>query len=123
MYYVQQRENVLREVAGTKTKARWLVWTGFLAFVVGFGLFAFADLSFIKQVSSAIQNGGQAPQTASPFGREVGGVPIGLAGWALAAVGMLLLIIGIVLHIVATSRRKRVNRDFPPRPPWQGTGP
>jgi hypothetical protein len=126
VYYVQQlqqRENFLREVAATKTKARWLVWTGFLAFVVGFGLFAFADLSFIKQVSNAIQNGGQAPPTASPFGREVGGVPIGLAGWALGAVGALLLIVGIVLHIVATSRRKRVDRDFPLRPPWQGAGP
>ena len=31
--------------------------------------------------------------------------------------GQILLIIGIVLHVVATSRRKRVDREFPlPRP-------
>lgn len=123
MYQIQQRENFLREVASTKTKARWLAWTGFVTLLVGFGLFAYADLSFIKQVSNAIQNGGQAPPTTSPFGRNVGGVPIGLIGWALGAVGMVLLIVGIVLHIVATSRRRRADRDFPVPRPWQGARP
>jgi pSer/pThr/pTyr-binding forkhead associated (FHA) protein len=119
----QRRENFLREVAATKTKARWLAWSGFLLFVVGFGIFAAADLSFIKSISDAIQSGDSAPPTTSPFGREVGGVPIGLAGWALAAVGALLLIIGIVLHVVATSRRKQAYRDFPVLPPWPGDQP
>ena len=122
-YVDQQRENFLREVAGTKTKARWLAWTGFLMFVVGFGIFAAADLSFIKGINDAIQNGGEPPPTISPFGREIGGVPFGLAGWALAALGSILLIVGIVLHIVATSRRRRAYRDFPMLPPWQGAGP
>jgi hypothetical protein len=121
-YVNQQRENFLREVAATKTKARWLAWTGFLMFVAGFGIFAAADLSFIKGISDAIQNGGEPPPTASPFGREIGGVPFGLAGWALAALGTIVLIVGIVLHIVATSRRRRAYRDFPVPPPWQGAG-
>jgi pSer/pThr/pTyr-binding forkhead associated (FHA) protein len=119
----QQRENFLREVAATKTKARWLAWTGFLLFVVGFGIFAAADLNFIKSISDSIQNGYSAPPTTSPLGREVGGIPIGLAGWALAAVGMLLLIVGIVLHVVATSRRKQAYREFPVLPPWPGAQP
>ena len=123
LYNVQQRENFLREIAATRTKARWLVWTGFLAFVVGFGLFAFADLSFLKEISNSIQNGGEPSPTTSPFGREVGGVPIGLIGWALGALGMMLLIVGIVLHIVATSRRRRADREFPISPPWQSAGP
>jgi pSer/pThr/pTyr-binding forkhead associated (FHA) protein len=122
-YVNQQRESFLREVAATKTKARWLAWTGFLAFVVGFGIFAAADLSFIKEVSSAIQNGGPVSPTTSPFGREIGGIPYGLAGWALAALGMMLLIVGIVVHIVATSRRRRAYRDFPVPPPPLGAGP
>jgi hypothetical protein len=122
-YVNQQRENFLREVAATKTKARWLAWTGFLMFVVGFGIFAAADLSFIKGISDAIQNGGEPSPTISPFGREIGGVPVGLAGWALAALGAILLIVGIVLHIVATSRRRRAYRDFPMLPPWQSAGP
>ena len=122
-YVNQQRENFLREVAATKTKARWLAWTGFLMFVVGFGIFAAADLSFIKGISDAIQNGGEPPPTTSPFGREIGGVPFGLVGWALAALGMILLVVGIVLHIVATSRRRRAYRDFPVPPPWPDPGP
>jgi FHA domain len=86
-YVNQQRENFLREVAATGTKARWLVWVGFVMFVAGFGIFAAVDLNFI--------------------------------GWALAATGMLLLIFGIVLHVVATSRRKQAYREFPVLSPWQ----
>lgn len=119
----QQRENFLREVAGTRTKARWLAWTGFLLLVVGFGIFAAADLSFIKSISDSIQNGDSAPPTTSPFGREVGGVPIGIVGWALGAVGMLMLIVGIVLHVITTSRRKQAYREFPVLPPWPGAQP
>lgn len=122
-YVNQQRENFLREVAATKTKARWLAWTGFLMFVVGFGIFAAADLSFIKAIIDASQNGGEPPPATSPFGREIGGVPFGLAGWALAALGVILLVVGIVLHIVATSRRRRAYREFPVLPPWQDAGP
>jgi len=35
-------------------------------------------------------------------------------GGLVNLVGMLLIIAGIVLHIVATSRRRRVDRDLPP---------
>jgi hypothetical protein len=114
------RDNFLREIAATRTKARWLVWTGFLAFVVGFALFAAADLGFLKQVSTDIQTGSTDPPV-SPFGRDIAGIPSGLLGWALAALGMLLLVVGIVLHIVATSRRKRVERELPVPAPWPGS--
>ncbi len=120
-YVNQQRENFLREVAATRTKARWLIWTGFAAFVVGFGIFAAVDLNLLKQISNGTQNPDSGPPT-DPFGRPVGGIPLGLIGWALAAVGMLLLIVGIVLHVVATSRRKQAYREFPPLAPWQGPG-
>jgi uncharacterized membrane protein len=110
--YVQQRDNFLREIAATRTKARWLIWTGFLLFVVGFTLFAAADIGFLKQVSTEIQTSSTAPPV-SPFGRDIAGIPSGLLGWALGALGMLLVIVGIVLHVVATSRRKRVERELP----------
>jgi pSer/pThr/pTyr-binding forkhead associated (FHA) protein len=109
---VEQRDSFLREIAATRTKARWLIWTGLLFFVAGFAVFAFTDLSFIKQVSSGLQSGSPPSSITSPFGRNVGGVPVGLLGWAAAMVGILLLIVGIVLHIVATSRRKRVEREL-----------
>jgi pSer/pThr/pTyr-binding forkhead associated (FHA) protein len=120
---VLQRDSFLRDIAATRTKARWLIWTGFLFFVGGFAVFAFTDLSFIKQVSNSLQSGSPPSSITSPFGRNVGGVPVGLLGWAAAVIGMLLLIVGIVLHIVATSRRKRVEREYPlPTPgPYSGS--
>ena len=109
-WIMEQRANFFREIAATKTKARWLVWTGFVAFVVGFGIFAAGVLGFIKQAGSAVQTSGGV---TSPFGPDIGGFPLGLLGWALGALGMLLLVVGIVLHIVATSRHKQVDRKFP----------
>lgn len=127
VYYVQQlqqRENFLREVAATKTKARWLAWTGFALFVVGFGTFAAADLSFIKSIIDATRSGGQPDPGISPFGKEIGGIPFGIIGWAAAALGVILLIVGIVLHVIATSRRRQAYRDFPVlTPSWPGNGP
>jgi hypothetical protein len=119
---IQQRDSFLREVAATRTKARWLVWLGLLLFVAGFALFAAADLNFLKQIASDIQSNGPPPPPSDPFGRPIFGIPSGLLGWAIGAVGGLMLVIGIVLHIVATSRRKRVERDYPLPMPWPPNG-
>jgi uncharacterized membrane protein len=116
-HIVQQRDDFLRAVAATKTKARWLVWIGFLFFVVGFALFASGAIGFLNQISSDIQSDNPTPPT-DPFGAKIGGIPSGLLGWALSAVGILVLIIGIVLHIVAAARRKRVDRDYPMPAAW-----
>ena len=120
---IQQRDSFMREIAGTRTKARWLVWLGLLLFIAGFAMFAAADLNFLKQIASDIQsNAAPAPPT-DPFGRPIFGIPSGLLGWAIAAIGALMLVIGIVLHIVATSRRRRVERDYPMPMPWPHGGP
>ena len=120
---IQQRESFLREIAGTKTKARWLVWLGLLLFVAGFALFAAADVNFLKQIANDVQNNGNTAPPSDPFGRPIAGIPSGLLGWAIAAVGGLMLMIGIVLHIVATSRRRRVERQYPLPMAWPPGGP
>jgi hypothetical protein len=120
---VQQRDSFLREIAATRTKARWLVWLGLLLFIAGFALFAAADLNFLKQIANDIQSTGTPPPPSNPFGRPIYGIPSGLLGWAVAAIGALMLMIGIVLHIVATSRRRRVERDYPLPMPWPPGGP
>ena len=66
----QQRENFLREVAATGTKARWLVWMGFVMFVVGYGIFAAVDLNLLKQVSAGIQYPGSGPPQTRPGGQS-----------------------------------------------------
>ncbi len=120
---IQQRDSFLRDIAATKTKARWLVWIGLLLFLAGFALFAAADLNFIRQIINDLQSRSTAPPS-NPFGHNIGGVPAVLLGAGLAAIGMMLLVIGILLHIVATSRRRRVERELPlPPPPWRQYGP
>lgn len=119
-YLIEQRENFLREIAATKTRARWLIWTGLVSFVAGFAIFAAGVLGFIKQVSGDVSTGAQ-PSGTTPFGHTVDGIPSGLIGWSMGALGMLLIIVGIVLHIVATSRRRRIDRELPAEP-WPGTG-
>lgn len=116
----QQHDSFLAEVAATKTRARWLIWTGFLTFVAGFGLFAYADLSLIKRITDSFQSS-SPPDLQNPLGREIAGVPLGLIGWVLGAVGGLLLIVGIVLHIIATSRRRQAEEKFRVLPPWEFT--
>jgi hypothetical protein len=85
-------------------------------FVAGAGTFAAADLSFLKQVSAAIRTGAAPPSAAGLLGREVAGILLGLADGALAVVGLVLLVTGIVLFRVAAARRRRADRDFTPRP-------
>jgi pSer/pThr/pTyr-binding forkhead associated (FHA) protein len=118
---IQRRDSFMREIAGTRTKARWLVWLGLLLFIAGFAMFAAADLNFLKQIASDVGSNSTAPPS-DPFGRPILGIPSGLLGWAIAAAGSLMLVIGIVLHIVATSRRKRVERDYPMPMPWPPNG-
>jgi len=119
---IQQRDSFLRDVARTKTKARWLVWLGLVLFVAGFALFAVADLNFLKQIASDIQSTSPPPPPSNPFGPPIFGIPSGLLGWAIAAIGAIMLLIGIVLHIVATSRRRRVERDYPIPLQWPPSG-
>ncbi|HYB86924.1 MAG TPA: FHA domain-containing protein [Streptosporangiaceae bacterium] len=109
----QQRQRYLREAAATKSKARRLAPVGFLIFAAGLGLFAAADLTFLRQVGSAVRGGGPVSPTASPFGQEIAGLPLGPAGWAVAALGMILLAASIALHVAAASRCRRAGRTFP----------
>jgi hypothetical protein len=111
--YVQQRESFLREIAGTKTKARVLAWLGFTFLVSGVIVYGATILRFIKQIGPDAD-----PQDAQLLGPEVAGIPIGVIGLAAALIGMVLLIVGVVLHISASAKRRRADRDMPmPYPP------
>jgi hypothetical protein len=116
--YLQQvlleRQSFLREVAATRTRARFFVWLGVVVMVTGIVtmLVVFGDLF------SGIDDfpGPGAPE--NPFGRELGGVPIVLIGGGAEILGLLMIVIGIVLHVVATARRRDVDRRLPdPRLP------
>jgi hypothetical protein len=109
---VQQRDGFFREIAATKTKASRLIWTGVVLLVVGVSVYASMVIGFMSNVSDGLSNPSSFDLN-DPFGPSVGGVPVGLLGWAAAALGTLLIIIGIVLHIVATARRRQVEVSYP----------
>jgi FHA domain len=117
----QERAGFAREIAAARTKAKRLIVAGFLMFVLGGGTYAWAVLRFVKQVNGQIND--QTGQFTSPslFGPNVAGVPVGLIGFAVAGIGAILVVVGLVLHIVAASRRKRLETT--PIPFWQTAAP
>ncbi len=123
--YIQQvreeRDSFARDIASTKTKASRLIWIGFAMFVVGGGTYAWAILRFAGQVDRLSVDDPDVFQPPSLFGPTVGGIPVGLIGFAVAGVGSLLLVVGVVLHVVAAARRRRLDAQAPI--PWQVVPP
>jgi FHA domain-containing protein len=108
---LQQRESFLREVAATRTKARWFVWLGLILFILGLAAALYAFISAGISISSL--RPGHIPN-----GREFI-VVFGFGAVANVA-GEILIVVGIVLHVIATARRRRLNERLPapvPRPP------
>lgn len=123
--YVQQaRQSFLREVAATRTKARVLVWLGLLVFVAGGAVYTAVILRFIQRVPTFGPD--TSPEDIDFLGPEVHGVPIGVIAFAAAGIGSVMIVVGIVLHVVASARRRRVDQDLPvpvPPPPMPGYAP
>ena len=102
----EERESFLQSVAATRTKASWLIWIGAGLTIVGLII---AGNSFYQIFTGSLN------ATNTNVFRGLGGAYI--IGVFAVMGGQVLIIIGIVLHVVATARRKRVDREFPlPRP-------
>jgi hypothetical protein len=110
---IHQRDGFLREIAATKTRATRLIWLGVVLVLMGSGLFASMMIGFMSKVWGGLDNPKSVVNGGMLAGPTLGGIPVGLLGWALAAVGMVLVVIGIVLHVVATARRRRVLPNQP----------
>ncbi|KAB7741966.1 FHA domain-containing protein [Nostocoides sp. F2B08] len=120
-YVRQERASFLREIAATKTRARFLVWTGLIVFTIGFAMAGFAVLQTLARINDALGDPSPAPPDFSDFyGTPILGIPSGLLGFGLSGIGSMLLVFGIALHVVASARRRRLDRELPqPHPaPW-----
>jgi hypothetical protein len=105
---IQQRENFFREIAATKTKARGLIWTGVVVFVVGLAVAVVGWYTYFGQIVDFASASGMPTQD------DFSGFLVFALGALVNLVGVLLIIAGTVLHIVATARRRRVDRELPP---------
>ncbi|MFI9817382.1 FHA domain-containing protein [Saccharothrix variisporea] len=118
-YVLQQRDGFLREIAATRTRATRLIWIGAAMIVGGGAVFAAMILRTMSDLGEALDlpaEPGVMPDFQFDFmGPRVGGMPVGLIGWAVCGIGNVLLIAGIVLHVVATARKRKVDARFPVR--------
>ena len=113
-YVIQAREGFFSEIAATRTKASRLIWTGLTLFVIGLGIAYAGGYSFFELIVGApLDQSAPPPDSVGFLTAAVGAVT--------NTVGLLLMIIGTGLHIVATSRRRLVDRELPP-PPVQYRG-
>lgn len=111
------RESFLREVAATRTRARAFIWLGVVLVVAGIGMALFVVSGFFSDLGDAIGSEQITDPPQSPFGEEVGGVPLMVIAAGLEVAGVLMIVIGIVLHVTATARRRDVDRRYPVHPP------
>lgn len=113
--YIHQRESFLREIAATRTRARWLLWAGFIVFVTGFGIELFGSMNYMRSITGMLDQGfgpsSRVPETLP----SMGGFQLAFVGAGVVAIGVVLFVVGLVLHVVAASRRKRVDREAPLR--------
>ena len=116
-YIQQQRASFAREIAATKTKARWFVWLGIVIVVLGVAAFGRMVLRFMQAIYDSFLTG-QPPDLGSIFGEKILGLSSGLFGFAVGGAGELMIIIGVILHITATARRRRMERELPLPSPW-----
>jgi hypothetical protein len=113
----QQRASFAREIAATKTKARWFIWLGIAIMVMGAAAFGRMVLRFMQAIYDSFLTG-REPDLGSIFGEKILGLSSGLFGFAVATAGELMIIVGIIFHITATARRRRMERELPLPPPW-----
>ena len=104
LFLLKQRKSFLQEIAATRTKARWLVWLGLLIMLGGFGWTMMVFLEMVPDFTDFSDAAFDA--FTRNFKRFIWGTVV-------ATLGQFLLIMGVVLHIIATARRRRLDRELP----------
>jgi pSer/pThr/pTyr-binding forkhead associated (FHA) protein len=124
-HVMMERQSFLREIAATRSRARVMIWGGFILLISGYIGSASVKISFIQGLQSGLQSANGPDDIPSLLGPSVAGVPIGVIALAANLTGIVLLIVGIVLHVVAAARRRGLERSLPtgglsPGAPWAG---
>jgi uncharacterized membrane protein YidH (DUF202 family) len=111
--YVYQRESFLREVAASKTRAHRLIVVGALLFVAGFVAMAAVLYQFGVDFGEVMASDLDASQ--QPDMPELA-FPVAVLATLASGLGAFLMVLGVVLHVMATARRRRVEPAYPHLP-------
>lgn len=114
--YLYQRESFLREVAASKTKAHRLIAVGALLFVGGFVAMGVVLYQFGVDMSEVMASDPDPSQQEDVPNLAA---PIAVLATLVNGLGAFLMIVGVVLHVMATARRRRVVPGYP-HPPRSG---
>jgi hypothetical protein len=110
---IQQRESFAREIAATKTKARWLVWIGLTLLLAGGGFYYWAFMKF-----SDFSDFTYSSEVSSEHWFHLMQIGVGVA-----SIGVVTIVVGVVLHIVAASRKRSLMvMNAPIAPPGWSEG-
>jgi hypothetical protein len=107
---IQQRDSFLRQVAAARTRARHLILFGLFLFAAGSAVEIVGMMIYFRTFTSANEN--------TPPNDFFKGFDIAFPAAGVAAFGLILMIVGIILHISAASRQRRVDQIYPIRPPY-----
>jgi hypothetical protein len=107
---IQQRESFFRQVAAARTRARRLILFGLFLFAAGSAVEIVGAVIYARSLTSANEN-----TSSSTLFK---GFDLAFAAGGVAAFGLILMIVGIILHISAASRQRRVDEIHPIRPPY-----
>jgi FHA domain len=114
-YVVAERQSFLREIAAARSRARRIILAGFLLFLAGIA----GQMWVLYQYSAGFERVWRASQEDVSSGQpDLPDVALRLAAVSAAAamLGIVLMVTGLVLHVMATARRRRVDDQQLNRP-------
>jgi hypothetical protein len=99
--YIAARRSFLREIAAARTRARYVVLGGFLLFVGG-GLIVLGPLlAWFDFIATARMEDEYDLSTTNNLSMMV-------IGALITVTGKITMIVGTILHVIATARRRRL---------------
>jgi hypothetical protein len=101
-----ERDKAMRRAARTKRRAGWLMVAGLILLLAGGATYGWILLRYYTKV---VPDTGRHPDTLRLFGDPVNGVPVGKIAFGVAIGGLVLLLVGIIVRIVAARRRRRAR--------------
>jgi FHA domain len=110
-YVMAERQSFMREIAAARSRARRIVLAGFLLFLAGMA----GQMWVLYQYSAGFERVWRAAQEdVSSAQPDLPDVALRLAAVSAAAamLGIVLMVTGLVLHVMATARRRRVEDQW-----------